>query len=67
MAHFVPYEKLSKKDQKQFNAAKRKDWGILSPVTRVVPNKKNTIVKKQKWSCFRPKTPPYWMAFSFFE
>lgn len=52
MIHFVPYEKLSKKEQKKLNAAKRKDWGILSPVTKVVPNKKKYNRQKAKMELF---------------
>ena len=34
MEKFIPYEKLSKKEQRRRNAAKRTTWGRLSPVTR---------------------------------
>ncbi len=34
MERFVPYEKLSKKEQRRRNAAKRNTWGPVSPVTR---------------------------------
>lgn len=37
---YVPYEKMSKKAQKELNQKKRNSWGELSPVTRIVPNKK---------------------------
>jgi hypothetical protein len=40
MKTFVPYEKLSKKEQKKINAQKRKDWNGVVPVTRKVENKK---------------------------
>ena len=35
MKKFVPYEKLSKKEKKKINSAKRRDWNGLNPVTRV--------------------------------
>lgn len=35
MNRFVPYEKLSKKEKKRINSAKRRDWNGLNPVTRV--------------------------------
>ena len=38
MDKFIPYEKLSKKDQRQINAARRGSWGSLSPVTRKPQN-----------------------------
>ena len=34
MEKFVPYEKLSKKKQRERNAARRGSWGALNPVTR---------------------------------
>lgn len=37
---YVPYIKMSKKAQKEYNSKKRNSWGELSPVTRIVPNKK---------------------------
>lgn len=40
MEKFIPYDKLSKKEQKRLDSAKRKDWGGLNPVTRTVPDKK---------------------------
>ncbi len=40
MEKFVPYEKMSKKAQKELNAKKRGDWGICNPVTRQEENKK---------------------------
>jgi len=46
---YVPIEKQSKRRQKEFHAAQRKDWGSISPVTRVVPNKKAYDRKKSKY------------------
>ena len=40
MKNFVPFEKLSKKEQKKLNALRRKDWNGLSPVTRKSENPK---------------------------
>ena len=37
---FVPYENLSKKKKKKVDSQKRRDWGGLSPVTRVKESKK---------------------------
>ena len=34
MEKFIPYEKLSKKEKRKRNAARRNTWGALSPVTR---------------------------------
>lgn len=50
MEKFVPYEKLSKKQQRQINAMKRGTWGGLSPVTRKPKNSKAYDRKKaQRW------------------
>ena len=38
MKKFIPYEKLSKKEQQKINKAKRGTWGELNPVTRKPPN-----------------------------
>lgn len=40
MEKFVPYEKLSKKKQRELNAMKRGSWGGLNPVTRKPANPK---------------------------
>ena len=34
MERFIPYEKLSKKEKRKLDAAKRGSWGGLNPVTR---------------------------------
>ena len=45
---YVPLDKRSKKEQKEFHAAQRRDWGAISPVTRKVPNLKVYNRKKSK-------------------
>lgn len=40
MEKFTPYEKLSKKKQRELNAAKRGTWGDFNPVTRKPENPK---------------------------
>lgn len=51
MEKYIPYEKLSKKEQKRINAMKRSDWGGLSPVTRRSADPKAYNRRKaQKWS-----------------
>ena len=40
MEKFVPFEKLSKKEQKKLNALKRRDWNGINPVTRKSENPK---------------------------
>ena len=40
MEKFIPYEKLSKKEKRKQNQAKRQTWGDLNPVTRKPMNSK---------------------------
>ena len=40
MEKFIEYEKLSNKEKKKIDAAKRGSWGNLNPVTRTPPNPK---------------------------
>lgn len=40
MTKMIPFEKLSKKEQKKRNAANRGSWGVLKPVTRKPENPK---------------------------
>ena len=40
MEKFIPYEKLSKKEKRKADAAKRSTWGELNPVTRKPQNSK---------------------------
>ena len=40
MEKFIPYEKLSKKEKRKVDAAKRNTWGNLNPVTRKPTNSK---------------------------
>ena len=50
MEKFIPYEKLSKKKQRELDARRRTVWTI-SPVTRKPANPKAYNRKKaQKWS-----------------
>ena len=37
---FTPYEKLSKKEKRKLNQAKRTTWGDINPVTRMPENSK---------------------------
>ena len=40
MEKFIPYEKLSKKEKRKIDAAKRNTWGDFNPVTRKPQNSK---------------------------
>lgn len=48
MEKFVPFEKMSKKEQKKINDSKRKDWNGLNPVTRVAGEDKKLYKRKPK-------------------
>ena len=51
MEKFIPYEKLSKKQKRARDAARRNGWGALSPVTRKPESPKAYNRKKaQKWN-----------------
>lgn len=56
MEKFIPYEKLSKKEQRRLNSARRGTWGALSPVTRKPQSSKAYNRKRtQAWK----KDVPY--------
>lgn len=40
MEKFIPFDKLSKKQQKEINKQKRTTWNGLNPVTRKAKNAK---------------------------
>lgn len=50
MKKHVPFEKLSKKQQREINAARRGSWGAVNPVTRKPENSKAyNRTKAQAW------------------
>lgn len=61
MQHFVPYEKLSKKKQRELNAKKRGSWGGLNPVTRKSENPKAYNRKKAQRGMFDPDFEPFYV------
>ena len=51
MKKFVEYEKLSKKQKKEIDKAKRATWGDVSPVTKKVESAKiYNRKKRQRWT-----------------
>lgn len=55
MEKFIPYGKLSKKEKRRMNQAKRQTWGNLNPVTRKpqsskVYNRNKARNWKREWS-----------------
>ena len=58
MEKFIPYAKLSKKKQRELNAAKRRTWAF-SPVTRMPPDPKAYDRKKaRRWKFDDPSDAP---------
>ncbi|MCL2421026.1 MAG: hypothetical protein FWD03_04145 [Defluviitaleaceae bacterium] len=45
---YVPLAKQSKRKQKEYHAANRKDWGDINPITRKTPNLKAYNRKKSE-------------------
>ena len=57
MKKYIPYEKLSKKKQRELDRKQRITWGSLSPVTRNTANPKAyNRQKARKWE--RDDYPP---------
>ena len=48
MKKFIPINKQTKKQQKEYYASHRNTWNGLNPVTRTVPNGKGYDRNKQK-------------------
>lgn len=64
MEKFIPYEKLSKKEQQKINKAKRGTWGELNPVTRKPQNSKAYNRKRaQVWKKDFPDLRSFFMGF----
>ena len=58
MEKFIPYEKLSKKEKRKLDLAKRQTWGELNPVTRKPTNSKAYNRKRtQDWKRELPDRP----------
>ena len=61
MEKFIPYEKLSKKEKRKLDLARRQTWGELNPVTRKPANSKAYHRKKtQDW---KRDVPPNLVSF----
>lgn len=44
---FVDYSKVSKREKRRRDRERRGEWNGISPVTRIVPNKKKKEKKKK--------------------
>ena len=66
MEKFIPYEKLSKKEKRKLDLAKRQTWGELNPVTRKPANSKAYNRKRtQDWKKELPDLRPNLLFYSF--
>ena len=60
---FIPYEKLSKKEKRKMDLAKRQTWGELNPVTRKPQNSKAYNRKRtQEWKKELPDLRPFFIS-----
>jgi len=64
MEKFIPYEKLSKKEKRKMDLAKRQSWGELNPVTRKPVNSK--AYSRKKSLDWKRDLPPTTCDFSFY-
>ena len=56
MEKFIPYEKLSKKEKRKMDLAKRQTWGELNPVTRKPESSRAYNRRKsQDWKRAQPR------------
>ena len=59
MEKFIPYEKLSKKEKRKIDQARRQTWGELNPVTRKPENSRAYNRKRtQDWKKELPDLRP---------
>ncbi len=56
MEKFIPYEKLSKKEKRKIDQARRQTWNSLNPVTRKPENSK-AYNRKKSQACKRELPP----------
>lgn len=59
MEKFIPYEKLSKKKQRELDSLRRRTWGPLNPATRKPENPKAYNRKKARKRIYDPDTVPF--------
>ena len=68
MKKHIPYDKLSKKEQRKIDQAKRNTWGPINPVTRKPQNSKAyNRSKARNWKCEMHETNSGTFLFRFFK
>ena len=62
---YVPLDKRTKREQKEYHATQRRDWGIISPVTRKVESAKvyNRKKSNKRWE-YEPNVGFFGFIFS---
>ena len=63
MEKFIPYEKLSKKEKRKIDQARRQTWGELNPITRKPATSK--AYNRKKSQAWKRELPP--TACDFFD
>ena len=63
MEKFVPYEKLSKKKQRELDLKKRRNWNGISPVTKKSENPKAYNRKRHRNDFDFDSVPFYFLNF----
>jgi len=54
---YIPLEERSKREQREYHAARRRNWGDVNPVTRTIPNAKAYNRKKPgRWLEHEPQS-----------
>ena len=64
MEKFIPYEKLSKKEKRKIDRARRQTWGELNTVTRKPAN--SNAYNRKKSQDWKWELPPKTCDFSYF-
>ena len=68
MEKFIPYEKLSKKEKRKIDQARRQTWGELNPVTRKPENSRAYNRKRtQDWKKELPDLRPFYYSMTLFS
>ena len=64
---YVPLEKQTKREQREYHATRRTSWGNVNPVTRTTPKQKVYNRKKSgRWQEHEPKSGLYAYHFDNF-
>ena len=65
MEKFIPYEKLSKKEKRKIDQARRQTWGERNPVTGQPENSR--AYNRKKSQAWKRELPPTACDFSIYD